>query len=572
MHVPDNRLPAWHWATAICVALARFVHLGFRDLQAWDEALYAVRAESVVRFGAWLDQTPYAIDGLYSSLHPPLYVWLTALVFHVLGTGEFQARFVSAAAGAATVPIIMLLGKQLQGPPVGLLAAVVYGLNPFTLFFSRQGQFDSLLVFFLALSAYHAIRMIDEKSRRSALVAGVALGAALMTKLFVAIGLPVAILAERFLRRRLDREFGMNFLTMIITASALALPWHVYMTLQHSPGNLLFLFEQSALWDRTLTGIEGNVKPLEFLYYVNQLIVLFPIGIWWFVFGLRKDVCTASTASGLLFSWFAVFFVVLSLMRTKLAVYLLPILVPCSLLAAHVLWNHVNGEYVRRHWFILLSLTGLSLIWSADQSWRNAVKDVLAWLSSGGSMPEGIMKPILWLVLCSLGSILLFVALTSFRAFAQFRMHIVFLFLLGLAIISLYNVGVRDRTRFKDGATEFGQFMAEYDVHRIVVAGVGRNPQLTYYLRGADIGWRDDLGVRRITPPQDTLAYSAWLAEEMSGEQPSTLLVVEKDRFLRYRTVHPHLFVPPFLRPILESRRYSVFVNASANYHAQTLP
>ena len=35
--------------------LLRFVNIGFLDLQAWDEALYAARAEGILRFGGWKD-------------------------------------------------------------------------------------------------------------------------------------------------------------------------------------------------------------------------------------------------------------------------------------------------------------------------------------------------------------------------------------------------------------------------------------------------------------------------------------------------------------------------------------
>lgn len=75
----------------LAVGLLRFLNLGFEDLQAWDEALYAVRAEGILRFGGFLDQTQFSIGGLYSSLHPPLYVWLTSVSFFLFGVTEFAA-------------------------------------------------------------------------------------------------------------------------------------------------------------------------------------------------------------------------------------------------------------------------------------------------------------------------------------------------------------------------------------------------------------------------------------------------------------------------------------------------
>ena len=103
------------------VALMRFVNLGFLDLQAWDEALYAVRAETIAQFGAILDQTPFSIGGLYSSLHPPLYVWLTSVSFLLFGVTEFAARFFSAIFGGNMEKINALIAAC-----VGIVAVLAF--------------------------------------------------------------------------------------------------------------------------------------------------------------------------------------------------------------------------------------------------------------------------------------------------------------------------------------------------------------------------------------------------------------------------------------------------------------
>ncbi|GJQ21850.1 MAG: hypothetical protein HBSIN02_22050 [Bacteroidia bacterium] len=560
----DRPIALWQWVVGVSVALVRFVHLGFPDLQAWDEALYALRAQSIVQFGVWIDQTPYAPDGLYSSLHPPLQVWLTALVFHVFGSGEAQARFISAVAGALTVPVIFALGRRMGGPIVGTIAVVLFGLNPFMVFFSRQGQFDSLLVFFLTLSVYWCIRMQTDHTVRSASIAGLALGAALMTKLFVAGALPLALVVDRLIRRQpFDRSFRHSLLTMLSVAGAVAFPWHGFMTIVHGSGNPLFFFQQSALWERTVTGIEGNVKPLGALYYINQLIVLFPIGIWWMIDRVRSGV--QSAAAGVLTSWFAVYFTVFSLMQTKLAVYVLPFLVPCALLAADGLWNRASGPFKRTSWRFLLSATSLSVVWSASQDWRNALREIIAGIGSFDAVPADAWHSFFWLLALSVIAVSAALFLASFD---RFRVHIVFFFGLALFFQTLFNVFIRDKTQFKDGATELGEFVRDNRVQNIVVAGKRRNPQLSYYLGGADLGWRDDLHVRRITPPRDTSAYTQWIASEMAGEQKTSLLIIEKDMLIRYRTVSPETFIPTGFRPVFESRRYAAYITDTNRYAA----
>ena len=180
------------------VALSRFLNLGFLDLQAWDEALYAVRSVGILQFGGIFDQTSFSIGGLYSSLHPPLYVWLTSVSFLVFGVTEFAARFFSAVFGGLTLMVIYKIGKEIHSSKVGFIAAMLFGLNPFVSFYARQGQFDTTLVFFLSLSVLYLLRYESRGKLSFALVGGLAIGAALMTKLFVGCG----ILESRNTRRQ----------------------------------------------------------------------------------------------------------------------------------------------------------------------------------------------------------------------------------------------------------------------------------------------------------------------------------------------------------------------------------
>ncbi|MEX1138954.1 MAG: glycosyltransferase family 39 protein [Bacteroidota bacterium] len=561
--------PSWHWYLLGFIGLLRFCNLGFPDLQAWDEALYTVRAQAVVRFGAWLDQSSHAIDGLYSSLHPPLYVWLTAGAFHLFGETEWPARLISALAGAATLPVIALLGKRFWNPETGLIAALLFGLNPFVTFFTRQGQFDTLLVFFLTLSVYCFLKVSREPGRIATLLAGVSLGLALMTKLFVALLIPAALMLFMLRRgNRPGRPVMVQIAAALAIAGAISIPWHAFMAFSHAAGNPLFFFAQSALLQRTLYGIEGNVQPLEIFYYVNQLVVLFPAAAFFFFAGVREFYASKDLPTGILWSWFVVFFVIFSLMRTKLAVYTLPMFVPISVLAASVLWNHVSGPFRPRSWLILLTGTSFFLIWSFSQDARTAVKDVFLSLFAI-QVPEGDN---ILLMTILVGSALLAIVftywMTSREWFPDHRQHIVIALLALVGGFSLVDVVVEDSTRYRDGATEVGLFVESHRFQRIVVAGFERNPQLTYYLDGADIDWRSDMSVRRILPPPSRTAYASWLIEELGGEPSSTLLLIEKDKFIRYQTIDPQDFVPSDYRLVLNTRRYSAYVRSQEDFLA----
>ncbi|MEX2115509.1 MAG: glycosyltransferase family 39 protein [Bacteroidota bacterium] len=564
--------PSWHLYLLAFVGLFRFYNLGFLDLQAWDEALYTVRAQAIIRFGEWIDQSALAIDGLYSSLHPPLYVWLTAFMFQLFGEEEWSARFISALAGAATLPIIALLGKRLANPETGLVAALFFGLNPFVTFFARQGQLDSLLVFLLTLSVYYFVKALEEEGPKAPLLAGLTLGLALMTKLFVAFVIPAAVFL--FVIRGTNRP-GKIVIVRLVTALAVAatisIPWHAFMALTYADGNPLFFFVQSSLMEEALYGIEGHVQPLGILYYINQIIVLLPAAAFLFFSGVREFHTSRDSTAGLLWSLFILLFLISSLMKTKLAVYTLPMLVPISLLAATVLWNHVVKPFQRKSWFLLMAGTSFFLIWSFSQECRTAVKDVLRSLLSF-QMAE--MESMLLTGLLT-GSGIMAIAFTYWMIsrpwFPEMRRHIVIILLALPGGFTVINVAVNDSTRYKDGANEVASFVEARGFRRIVVAGSGRNSQLTYYLDGADIDWRNDISVRRIIPPSSHTAYTAWLTDELVGEPSTTLLLIEKDRFIRHQTIDPQHFVPIDYELVLDTRRYSAYLRPPADLLASLI-
>ncbi|MCX6135777.1 MAG: glycosyltransferase family 39 protein [Ignavibacteriales bacterium] len=556
-------------AILCAVGAMRFINLGFLDLQAWDEALYAVRAEGILLFGGVLDQTPFSIGGLYSSLHPPLYVWLTSVSFLAFGVTEFAARFFSALLGGATLFVVYRIGKDLENSKLGFVAAMLFGLNPFVTFYARQGQFDTTLVFLLSLSVLFYLRMERFGRFRFAVYAGFAVGAALMTKLFVGFGIPLTFfLWKAFSERDGEKLSWKPFLFSLGVTLLVALPWHGYITAVRGFGNPLFLIDASAVFDRSLRGVEGNVKPLETLYFVNQLFVLFPLGILWFVFGLYRVFRDQDRRWMFPALWFVVFFVIFSIMRTKLSVYALPMLLPASLVAAREILRCSAGSYSRKLAAMLIGGTALTLLWGSNQEWRNLAKSIPGTIITG-QMPEGSML-LQFLPFIVLGCCILFLSFSLYRnnQISPLLSPLPTLLLLASFVMSFYNIVGYDRYQFNDGGRELARFVAERHPSLLVVAGFDRNPQLTFYLDGADIGWRDDLEVRRITPPKLRSEFRSWLSEKAGVLPGDALVVVEKDKLIRYEWVAAEEVNPLDYSLVFESRRYAVFQRVVPNHLA----
>jgi len=153
-----------------------------------DEALYATWALQITS-GAdpWLAHTP--VD------KPPLFLYTLAGAMRLFGPTETAARIPSLLATAISVLLTFWLGRKLYGEAVGLVAAWLMALSPFTLLFAPTAFTDPLLVA-LVLAACLAA------AHHRPVLAGVMMGLAIATKqqgvFFVPLVLTLLIYDLRF--------------------------------------------------------------------------------------------------------------------------------------------------------------------------------------------------------------------------------------------------------------------------------------------------------------------------------------------------------------------------------------
>ncbi len=106
---------------------------------------------------------------------PPLFIWLLGAIFQLIGPSQAAARWLNIALSTITIPIVGATASHLWHRRAGLVAAIVFSLNPFAISFAPTAYTDPLLVLASSLALYMAIT-----SR--AFWAGIWLGVAIMTK------------------------------------------------------------------------------------------------------------------------------------------------------------------------------------------------------------------------------------------------------------------------------------------------------------------------------------------------------------------------------------------------------
>lgn len=178
----------WWLAGLLVVFLAYmplFWLLTSHPVQQWDEARTGLNGLNILRNHEWLvlrdaDQLP----DLWNC-KPPLWPWLLALSFKLVGPTELGLRLPAALAALATVLVVYSTGRRwLGGWEGGLLAALILLTSGgyISLHVTRSGDFDTLLVLWTTLGTLAWLRYLADGHSRYAWRAGLFFFLAAFTK------------------------------------------------------------------------------------------------------------------------------------------------------------------------------------------------------------------------------------------------------------------------------------------------------------------------------------------------------------------------------------------------------
>jgi 4-amino-4-deoxy-L-arabinose transferase-like glycosyltransferase len=106
----------------------------------------------------------------------PLYHYLVAGVFAVLGPSAWSLRLTSALIGAATVLAFALLARRLFGPRLALSAALLLAVGRWHVGASRLGLRAIVFPLLLVLVVYAFTNLLERRTRRAAAAFGALLG------------------------------------------------------------------------------------------------------------------------------------------------------------------------------------------------------------------------------------------------------------------------------------------------------------------------------------------------------------------------------------------------------------
>lgn len=308
-------------------------NLGGYGLWESTEARYAEVAARMVRSGDWL--TP-RLNFVAHFEKPPLAYWASALGMSALGVNELGARLGLTLAALAILAVVYRWAAERGGSVSGLAAHLTLLSAPLFFALSRSLTTDLYLTLCVVVAADAARRGTRPRgARRWRILAWGALGAGFLAKGHVVL-LWTALPALAWtawsggwsrLRRLLD-PVGM------LVALTVALPWFVLQIGRHPRLLGFWLGRQTA--DRVLAPFEGELEPWWFL------LAALAWAAWMWIVPAGLELARRLPDRPYETAWIVAPLIAFSLLPTKRANYLLPLL-PALALVAGAWWGKAAG-------------------------------------------------------------------------------------------------------------------------------------------------------------------------------------------------------------------------------------
>ena len=243
------------WLT-LALTMARLFTLMISPLELYpDEAQY------------WLWSRDLAF-GYYSK--PPMLAWLIALTTGMGGDGEVWVRLSSPLLHAATGLILFRVAERLYERRTAFWAGLLYLLMPGVQLSAGIASTDAPLLFFASLALWAYVAFQDRPAARTALLAGLAMGGAFLSKyasLYLLIGVALHLVLVPGARRGWTPTRIGAALAGLAVVAAPNLIWNAlndFSTVAHTAANA----------DWHLSNLFHPGEALEFL--ASQTMVLGP--------------------------------------------------------------------------------------------------------------------------------------------------------------------------------------------------------------------------------------------------------------------------------------------------------
>lgn len=336
--------------------------LGNPYITLWDEAVHVNviknlaencclpqlhrSAEIGTDYRHWIDNTLW--------LHKPLLpFYVTAGIYKLLGGSLWALRLPGAIFALLTTVVIYFIGRDFLSDRVGLCAAAIFSLNPYTnqLVHGREfsGFPDLFFAFFVSVALHLILDWTQSRSTVTLRWLGLALGFAYMCKGGLALA-PFAVLAGVAILTGSVRDL-IPALQSIVVFGVVVLPEKLYW-LAHHPVEFRYEQQQQLLHLFRVIEGHGGSWPSYVAGYLPSMLVLPLVPFAYFSIGWALTRCRPGTPGHTLSIWTLAYLVPLSFGVSKIENFIYAVLPAIALLIPHVVETLIES----RRFKLLLSL------------------------------------------------------------------------------------------------------------------------------------------------------------------------------------------------------------------------
>lgn len=311
--------------------LLYFSLFGFLDtlpLRTWDESRLAINAQEMLKNNNFIVTHFEGIPDLWNT-KPPLLIWLQVFFMKIIGVSELSVRLPSAFAALFTVLLLMFFFKHyLKNSSFGFIVVLVLisSQGYIELHGSRTGDYDTLLTFFMTLSALLFFAYCHTKKNKYLLLFFLFTSLSVLTKsvsglLFLPALFLYAVFQKKIVSLLKNKYTYIGLLLFIFLVGG------YYFLREYMASGYIKAVQANELFGRYLQTVEGHKHP--FLYYSDNIIenrfhlwylFLLP-GIAVGLFSKEKKIRQITQFSSIVI---LTFFLIISLGETKLFWYDLP--------------------------------------------------------------------------------------------------------------------------------------------------------------------------------------------------------------------------------------------------------
>ncbi|NMC36060.1 glycosyltransferase family 39 protein [Candidatus Beckwithbacteria bacterium] len=218
----DNPIADWHsWRQSDTAAVAR-------DMAQNGINLLYPKAHNYLPMNGLPNPERYFLNEF------PVYNAIVAILYKMFGINTIYARLVSVFFASLATVFLYLLTKKLINARVGFLAAVLFAILPFNIYYGRVVMPDPMHICFSIASLYFLSLWVYKQKISYAILTGLAWAVAMLTKPYaIVLLLPASYLVIRAFRLKAFKKPGL-YIILALGLIPLAL-WRLHIN-QHPEG------------------------------------------------------------------------------------------------------------------------------------------------------------------------------------------------------------------------------------------------------------------------------------------------------------------------------------------------